>query len=248
LAIQRADQVVSVSRYTADRTEELLGLPLSPTVIHNSVMLPDLARVKTDYRNRDLVAYSGTLVQKKGVFALARAWPLIKLRRPNARLMMIGKDGRHEGRSSIEVIRELAGSHADSIDILGHLPKEEMETLLTTADVAVYPSYSETFALAPMESMALCVPTIYTSRSSGPELMRHGVDGWLCDPDNIDELADQIVRLMENEPTRRRLGEAGRRRMSNDFPYNSSLQNNINLYQRCTTRANRLSDSAAENY
>jgi glycogen synthase len=236
MAIQRADHVLSVSRYTANRTQEIFSLPLSPTIIYNSVIPPDQERIRT--KNRDLVCYTGTLIQKKGVFALAQAWRLVKLRRPNARLMMIGKDGRHAGRSSIEIIRELAGSCADSIDIVGHLPKQEMEALLITADVAVYPSYSEAFALAPMEAMALGIPTIYTSRSSGRELIRHGIDGWLCDPDNIEDLANHIAHLLESEALRHQFGEAGRRRIIEDFPYRSLLQETLDFYRHCTAPPN----------
>jgi glycosyltransferase involved in cell wall biosynthesis len=233
MALRRADHVISVSRYTADRTAAVFGLSLSPTIIYNSVILPDKARAKNDYGSGDLVCYSGTLVQKKGVFSLARAWRLIKQRRPNARLIMIGRDGRHGARSSVEVIRELAGSDADSIDIVGHKAKADVEALLSTADVAVYPSYSEAFALAPMESMALGVPTIYSTRASGPELMRHGVDGWLCDPDNTEQLADQVATLLENESLRHRLGQAGQLRIREAFSYDTFLQNNMAVYQRC---------------
>jgi glycogen synthase len=246
LAVLRADRVVAVSRYTAHQSEKVFGFPLPSTVIYNSVVLPDANRIKTDFVSRDLVCYSGTLVEKKGVFSLARAWQLVKQRRPRARLLMIGRDGGHRGRSSIEVIRELAGIYADSIDCIGHVPKPNVEARLIAADVAVYPSYSETFALAPMEAMGLSVPTIYTTRASGPELVRHNVDAWLCDPDNIDELADQLVILLENEPLRRRLGAAGRRRVSEGYSYAAALEHNICFYQRCIAGQETSRDQAAD--
>ena len=244
LAVRRADHVVSVSRYTMDRSEEVFGFPLSATVIHNSVVLPAADQVKADFAGRDLVCFSGTLVEKKGVFSLAQAWSLVKQRRPNARLMLIGKDGGHCGRPAIQVIRELAGNYADSIDCLGHRPKAEVEALLATADIAVYPSYSETFALAPMEAMALCVPTIYTTRASGPELIRHGIDGWLCDPGNINDLASQIVTLLESESLRRQLGEAGRRRIIDSCSYSAFLQKNLNFYRRCIGQSHLCAGTA----
>src|SRR5580698_5201365 len=213
-------------------------------VIHNSVVLPAADQVKADFAGRDLVCFSGTLVEKKGVFSLAQAWSLVKQRRPNARLMLIGKDGGHCGRPAIQVIRELAGNYADSIDCLGHRPKAEVEALLATADIAVYPSYSETFALAPMEAMALCVPTIYTTRASGPELIRHGIDGWLCDPGNINDLASQIVTLLESESLRRQLGEAGRRRIIDSCSYSAFLQKNLNFYRRCIGQSHLCAGAA----
>lgn len=244
MAVQRADHVVSVSRYTAARSEEVFGFPLASTVIYNSVVLPDMHRVKTSFICRDLVCYSGTLLEKKGVFSLARAWPLVKQRRPNAKLMMIGRDGGHFGRTAVEIIRELAGTHADSIDFLGHRSKAELETLLTTADIAVYPSFSETFALAPMEAMALCVPTIYSNRASGPELIRHTVDGWLCDPANIAALAEQIVTLLDDETLRRQLGQAGRLRISEGCSHTKALEKNLSFYQQCIGQSHRLAASS----
>jgi glycosyltransferase involved in cell wall biosynthesis len=245
-AIQRADHIISVSRYTADRSEEVFGFPLSATIIYNSVALPDEDRTKTEYASSDLVCYTGTLVEKKGVFSLAQGWPLIKQRRPNAQLLMIGRDGGHCGRSSVEVIRDLAGIHANSIHCIGHLSKPDLETRLVTADIAVFPSYSETFALAPMEAMALCVPTIYTTRASGSELVRHNVDAWLCDPDNVDGLADQVVTLLQSQALRRRLGLAGRRRVSESFSHTASVQNNIGFYERCIA-GSEISHAAAAN-
>ncbi len=161
--------------------------------------------------------------------------------------MMIGRDGRHEGRSAIDLIRELAGKSADSIEFTGHLSKHELESVLTTADVAVYPSYSEAFALAPMEAMALCVPTIYTNRASGPELVRHNIDGLLCDPDKIQELANMLVTVLESESLRYRLGRAGRRRIREDFSYAESLQNNIRFYQSCIAQSNQSARAATAN-
>jgi glycogen synthase len=230
LALQRADHVVSVSYYATNRTKEVFELPLWPTVIYNSVVWPDTAHIKTHFGASDLVCYSGTLVEKKGVFSLARAWRLVKQRRPKARLLMIGRDGGHEGGSAIDRIRQLAGEFSDSIEFTGHLPKLELERLLTGADVAVFPSYSETFALAPMEAMALGVPTIYTTRAAGPELMRHNIDGLMCDPDDVEALADQIVTVLESESLRCRLGRAGRRRIGERYSFEESLRNNIEFY------------------
>jgi len=53
----------------------------------------------------------------------------------------------------------------------GHVSQETLFTQLAGAVAAVFPSYSECFALAPMEAMAAGCAVINTSRASGAELV-----------------------------------------------------------------------------
>ena len=228
--LQRADAIVSVSKYTADRTKELFNLNKEIKVIYNSVSLPEQSRAKHSYKRTGLVAYSGSLIEKKGVFSLAKAWPKVCAQHPDAQLIMIGKDVIIEGQSAQERIRELAGEYGSSIKFTGHISKREMEDLLVKSDLAIYPSYSEAFALAPMEAMALKIPVIYSSRSSGPELIKDGVNGLLCDPDNIDAMADMIIQLLGNETNRCDIADHGFKRVAEDFNPKESLNINIQFY------------------
>jgi len=52
---------------------------------------------------------------------------------------------------------------------------------LNAAEVAAFPSYTETFGLAAVEAMACGCPTVYTKRSCGPEIVRDGVTGLLVE-------------------------------------------------------------------
>ncbi|WP_257282674.1 glycosyltransferase family 4 protein [Endozoicomonas sp. SESOKO1] len=230
-ALKRADAIASVSQYTAERTKQLFNLNKDIKVIYNSVSLPTLERTKHSYKSTGMVAYSGSLVEKKGVFSLAKAWPKVCDQCPGAKLIMIGKDVLTGGQSSQEKIRVLAGKHSSSIHFTGHVSKREMEDILVKADLAIYPSYSEAFALAPMEAMALKIPVIYSSRSSGPELIKDGEHGLLCDPDNIDNIAVTILGLLKNEETRCEMAESGFRRVSEDFNPSVAIEKNLQFYR-----------------
>lgn len=229
--LRRADVIVSVSKYTADKTRELFKLDKPIEVIHNAVALPEEYRCKTSYKNTDIVSFSGSLIEKKGVFSLAKAWPKVQKQYPNVQLLMIGKDVVTQGQSAQSKILSLARGYADSIKFTGHISKQEMEDLLVKSDLAIYPSYSESFGLAPIEAMALGLPVIYTQRSCGPEIAS-GCEGVkLIDPDNTNEIAATICNLLESESKREIMGRANRKKVEDDFTLSSNTLENINLYE-----------------
>ena len=87
------------------------------------------------------------------------------------------------GKGAIAKVKALLSQKAQSsVYFHGHVSREELMQQLKAAEVAVYPSYAECFALAPMEAMVAKTAVINSTRTSGPELVRNGIDGPLADP------------------------------------------------------------------
>ena len=232
-SLRRADFWCSVSNYTARRTKELFGLRNGPhAILYNPVEAEQPAPF--DERSRTDVVFSGTLTEKKGILSLADAWPTVVERIPGARLHIYGKDGHlADGREVSAVIAERLGSARPSAVFHGHVAREPLFAALRKARAAVFPSYAEAFALAPLEAMVLGCPTIYSRRGSGPELLEHGREGLLIDPDNPQELADAVIRLLADEEEARRIGEAGARRVLDRFSIEAMMRANEEFYRRC---------------
>jgi glycosyltransferase involved in cell wall biosynthesis len=104
---------------------------------------------------------------------------------------------------------------------------------LAGASAAVFPSYAEAFALAPIEAMGSGTPTVYSRRGSGPELIRDGHDGLLVDPDRLEEIAFALVRLLTNDMLARSLGAAGRKRVTETFAPDRLVPANLAFYRQC---------------
>jgi glycosyltransferase involved in cell wall biosynthesis len=104
-----------------------------------------------------------------------------------------------------------------------------------TAGAAVFPSYAEAFAVAPLEAMAAGCPTIFTQRGSGPELLTHGREGLLVDPDNSGDIAESILRLLRNPSFAQEIGEAGRARIQQVFSIDRLVSQNVAFYERCVS-------------
>jgi glycogen synthase len=238
--LRRADFCCSASRYTAERTEQLFGLRRpADAILYNPV--ESLPVIESTPRFRARVVYSGTLTEKKGVVPLFQAWSRITQAFPDAELHVYGKDGRTaDGRSMREYLAaQLDGPAKQSVRFFGHVARETLLAALQQARAAVFPSFAEAFAIAPLEAMACGCPTIYSQRGSGPELMRDGCDGLLVDPACPEEIAQAIGRLLADDSLAQQLGTAGRRRVDEDFSLAAALPRNEAFYRQCIDRFRR---------
>ena len=240
-AFRRADYWTSVSRYAGDRTREIFDTRPYDAVHHNPVNVAP--QYPASARSRNKVVFTGTLTAKKGVLQLAKAWEQVVRQRPDAELHILGKDLR-QGAESMRA-RMIAGMPADgvaSIKFHGHLPLEQVWAALQEARVAVFPSYAETFGLAPMESMAHGCPTIYSTRTCGPELMESERDALLVDPGSPAEIAHAILRVLSDDELADRLSHQGWQHVQENFGVEAVAPNMDNFYTRCM--ANFARDSA----
>lgn len=236
-ALRRADFWCSVSRYTARKTAVLFVPPAAPTaVIYNSVdAAPDSEAAPRELRD---VVFSGTLTAKKGVHTLIHAWPVIHQNHPQARLHLYGKDTTRPDAPSLRAALEasLPDALRPTVTFHGHQPREVLFDHFHRAAAAVFPSYAEAFAMAPLEAMAQGCPTVYSTLGSGPELIDDGRDGLLVDPADPAAVAAAVNRLLANPPFAARLGDAGRRKVLDNFSTAAILHQNLDFYDECRRR------------
>lgn len=231
VALRQADALISVSEYTALRTQSLFDIDKPTHIVHNSPSVPAHFPRKNDYSQRRRVLYFGTIAEKKGVLSLARAWQIFLESYPDWTLVVIGRDSITAGHSVRDEMVEILRKNSLSVEFLGPVQNEELLYRLPEFDFVVLPSFSEAFALAPMEAMALGVPVIYSRLSSGPELIEHGVDGWLADPEDHRHLAQLLIHVAGDTTRLARVGRAGRWKIERCFPHNAFVDRNLAVYQ-----------------
>lgn len=233
-SILRASQWISCSQYTAGRTRGALGVGSDPSaIIPNSVDLREYRDLAS--RSPHRVIFSGTLTEKKGVISLIRAWPDVVRQMPEARLDIYGKDGGYDDGGSMHQFLESLLPHAlqSTVRFHGHQNQEVLLEALQDARVAVFPSYAEAFALAPMEAMACGCPTIYSLRGSGPELIDDGVHGLLIDPSHPADIGGAITKILSCDDLAASIGREGWKRIRDRFSIARIVGDNVNFYRNC---------------
>lgn len=235
-SLHRADFWCAVSQHIAVRTQYLLGTTSeADAILYNPVELGEMLGDQYSQRSKEVV-FSGTLTHKKGVISLIRAWRSVYAQQSRARLHLFGKDTIYNNGSMREYLTSiLTDEERLSVVFHGHVSRQTLFRMFRTARAAVFPSYSEAYGIAPFEAMAWGCATIFTKRPPGPELIDDGINGLLVDPDEPDEIADAILRLLQDDTLAQRLGEAGRKLVEAKYSVEAVLPQNIRFYKKCIT-------------
>lgn len=231
-----ADHIVAITDYARRATSELVPIgskPYSilPNPIDTEAFNPRL-NTKTE---PGLVMFVGTMTKKKGVEELAKAWSEVRRRCPDARLELIAKDTKDNERGGMFSERVFAALPSDvraSVVWRGAMEHDQLPGEMARASVLVFPSHIETQAIVACEAMALGKPTVFSSTGPGPEVMVDGESGLLINPFHPEEIANALIRLLEDAPLRERLGAAARQRVMERFSLEHLVVENEKLYQR----------------
>ncbi len=222
-----ASAICSVSRYGGEKVKRYFELDKGYHVIHNGINTAKLTPV--DQKDEHKVIFTGTLNENKGIYQLMKAWNIVAEKKKDARLDIYGK-------GPVQKIKALlSGSAKDTVRFLGHVDHKTLFHELGTAAVCVFPSYAENFALAPMEAMASGAAVIYTSRASGKELISDGEDGLLVDPDDVEGIAERIIKLLSDEKRRADIAEKGKQKVRAEYDINVIAKKHIDYYTRVLT-------------
>jgi rhamnosyl/mannosyltransferase len=171
-----------------------------------------------------IVLSVGRLIYYKGFEYLVEA-----MSRVDGRLLIIG-DGPLRSRLEQQV-RDLA--IGERVTFLGEIQNQDVAAYYHAADVFVLPSVarSEAFGIVQLEAMACGKPIVNTSLPSGvPLVSPHGVTGLTVPPKNSAALADAINGLLDDPVKRREFGNAGFRRVCEEFDLKVMLDRTLRVY------------------
>jgi len=157
-----------------------------------------------------IFAYVGSFSEYEGLPFLVEAAPEFLRRFPTGKLLLVG-GGRDD-----EAVRRAVAAAGPQVELLGRLPQSQVRELYTLLDVLVLPRRRARLTelvtpLKPLEAMAMSKAVLASDVGGHAELIRDGETGLLFAAESREALIAQAVRLGESPDLRRRLGEAGRR-------------------------------------
>lgn len=230
-SIDQSDEVTAVSRSLRQTTRDELGVTRDIRVIPNFLDVDIHRRIdRPDLRHRftggdddtRIVLHVSNFRPVKRIDAVLAIFDRIRRKVP-ARLLLVG-DGPELG-PAYRQARELGITALT--DAVG--AQEEVLPLFSIADLFLLPSSQESFGLAALEAMACNVPVVASRVGGLPEVIEHGVSGFLHPPEALDDMAASGVRVLTDTALHHRIGEAARRRVQEHF----SVDRIVPMYEAC---------------
>ncbi|HZR95022.1 MAG TPA: glycosyltransferase family 4 protein [Gaiellaceae bacterium] len=202
-AVRGADAVRTVSTQT---TGLVRALGVEPAAIFPSYVDADafLERPATPLPEQPRAVFVGVLERYKAFDTLAAAWRLAAPRVPGAVLHVVG-DG-----SLRDLAEALVRDLPDQTRWSRRLTAEEVATAMDDAWLVCLPSRSEGLPRVALEAACRGRAIVGGNRAGIPDVVRHETNGLLVDPDDPNDLADALVRLLSDRSLSERLGAAAR--------------------------------------
>lgn len=200
-----------------------LGFPASRCFVKPNFALETAQRTMPE----DLVVYLGRLTQAKGLRVLMRAWDQYAGRGSGPRLRLA-----IAGAGPLETEIRAWSRGRPSVEVLGHLNRDECASLVRRATTVVVPSeWPEPFGLVVTEAMAAGVAPIATAHGSFSELITDGVDGLLYPPGDDGALAELLRRVESAPEWLRDLGAAARNTYERMFAPSENIAQLERIYR-----------------
>jgi N-acetyl-alpha-D-glucosaminyl L-malate synthase BshA len=230
-SIDHSDLVTAVSKSLRASTYEQLGVKRDIVVIpnfldcgiHRRQHVGDLRRRFTaDAPDAKVVIHVSNFRPVKRIDAVMKIFDRIRQKVP-ARLLLVG-DG-PELATAYRLARDFGITSL--VHALG--AQEEVAPLLSISDLFLLPSAQESFGLAALEAMACEVPVIASRVGGLPEVIEHGVSGFLHHPEALDDMAASGVMLLTDPERHRAVAQAACARVRDHF----CAEKIVPMYEEC---------------
>ena len=233
-----SDAIICPSNVTR---EYIASLGLSRklvTVIPNGVSPSDFSPSPLPSRSNrtPVILYIGTLADWQGLDIIIKALPKI-LEQNNVRLQIVGR-GRSRQRKILSKQIRKSGLEG-SVSVQPAVPHHEVPALIAEADICVAPlglnDRNVTQGACPikvLEYMAASRPLVASNMPIVRELVREDVDALLFSPNDPDDLARQILTLLNDDALSQRLAVSASERALTKFSWHESQKKLLKVYEK----------------
>lgn len=224
---RRLPRVITVSESSGEAIEQAHGVGKTQLrIVPNGVDADVFKREDVPRQANTLVLVNSGEQSVKGVPYLFQALRLLKDGR-GIKLIVVGSalpNGQYR-----RLIRQYGIE--DMVTFTGRVTREELVRQYSVAEMCVVPSLYEGFGLPAAEAMSCELPVISTTGGALPEVLgENGETGVLVPPADPQALAAAVLRLLDDAALRRRMGEAGRRRIESEFSWRRAAQKTVDVY------------------
>lgn len=226
IILRNAEAIIANSHVTKELVSSH-GYPLNKIhVVHpgtdpiklSSSEISDKIKKKFKLEDKKVLLSVSRLVAKKNHVNVLKALPQVIEKIPNLSYLIIGQ-GEEENKIRM-LIKELGLENY--VKFLGYIEPSDTVPYFDLCDVFIMPSKTvgvdyESFGIVYLEANA-CDKPVIAGRSGGiGDAVIDGVTGLMVDPEDIDEIANAVVRLLSDKEYAAKLGSNGRKRVETEM-------------------------------
>jgi glycosyltransferase involved in cell wall biosynthesis len=232
-ALENADKIVSVSAFTAQKTKDIFKLKKDIEVVHNGINTETFRPIDCKI-NKNQILYFGTIIRKKGVLELAHAFNLLVKAKPEVSLLLLGKNvvDVFERTSTLELfLNSLSKKAATKVQHINEVPYNEVAKVIAKANLVTLPSFAEAFPMTWLEAMAMEKALVTSNVGWANEMMIDSKTGFTVNPNNHEDYANKMKRLLEDNTLAEQCGKQARNTVLENFEATIIANKNISLYK-----------------
>lgn len=233
-SFKKADAFIGVSNFVIKHTSQYLSFQGKPVItIYNSVNFELFKPQQHKYNSENNLVFAGTVSDKKGIRQLLAAMPIITNSFPKVELHIFGRDSKINGNESYinTIKKQFPTDTFNNIIFEGPVNLNDMPSVYQIAEICIFPSHMETMGLVAAEAMAMEKPVIFTTSGPGPEVIKDGITGLLCNPLNPADIAEKVIYLLTYKDKAIELSRNARIDVLERFNSNNLLEKNIDFYR-----------------
>jgi phosphatidylinositol alpha-1,6-mannosyltransferase len=214
------DEVISISRFTADRMAEAYHLPESmfrflPCAVDLAEAVPASDRPGGAAKRLLTVTRLSGQDTYKGCDKVIRAMPSILARVPEACYDLVGEGVLRPG---LERLAEELGVR-DHVQFHGYVDDRQLERIYQSADLFVMPSTGEGFGIVYLEAWKHGLPAVAGNQDASAEVVTHGRNGLCVDPHSVEQIAEAVVALLNDPERAAAMGREGYRTVRGTYTH-----------------------------
>ncbi|MDQ2692508.1 MAG: glycosyltransferase family 4 protein [Chloroflexota bacterium] len=141
-----------------------------------------------------------------GVDVLAKVFARVAAQDPNVNLILLG--GGSQGPKIRQILTN--GGVMDRVHFGGYVAQADLPRWYHMADLYISPSHVDGSSVSLMEALASGLPCLVSDIPGNREWIENGVNGWLFQDGNVDDLAEKITYAIRHRETFQRIGSAAR--------------------------------------
>lgn len=231
LSFKKAHGFIAGTNYVKNHTAKYLSYHKAKVAIIDYPMNTAVAIPEVNI-TENRILFAGTVCEKKGVRQLIQAFNIVRKQFPNMHLDLYGRDWYYpDGRSHIaQIKKDLDSDYFTHVHFNGVVNREELDKHYAAATVCVFPSHMETQGLVSLEAMLLGRPVVFSKYGPGPETITHGENGLLCDVYNPEDIAEQILWVLNNREKAEQMGDRAREAVISKYDLETIVTKNLEFY------------------